>query len=126
MCTCTGAGIPPDNVMVTNKSSSSITIEWKPPYSQCRAINGNITSYSIRYTINPNGIPQTTSQSEGLKITLTGLTPFTNYSIEVAAVNENGDVGVYSVHQLVMTDEARMFIYYCLLPSLSLSPSLIL
>ena len=27
---------------------------------------------------------------------LTGLTPFTSYSIQVAAVNEEGDVGLYS------------------------------
>ena len=27
---------------------------------------------------------------------LTGLTPFTIYSIRVAAVNEEGDIGVYS------------------------------
>ena len=109
MCTYhTGAGIPPDNVMVTNKSSSTITIEWKPPNTPCRDINGNITSYSIRYRIHPNAIPQNTLQSEGLQITLTGLTPFTKYYIEVAAVNENGDVGVYSVPQVVVTDEARM------------------
>ena len=104
---CTGAGIPPGNVMITYKNSSSITIEWKPP-NKCRAINGIITSYSIRYRIHPNGIPQTTSQSEGLEITLTGLTLFTEHSIEVAAVNENGDIGVYSLPQSVMTDEERM------------------
>ena len=74
-------------------------------------MNGLITSYSIRYTIQPNGIPQTTLQSDGLEITLTGQTPFTEYSIEVAAVNENDDVGVYSVPQLVVTPEACMPIY---------------
>ena len=79
--------------------------------SQQSAINGLITSYSIRYTIQPNGIPQTTLQSDGLEITLT-VTPFTEYSIEVAAVNENGDVGVYSVPEVVMTPVARMLILY--------------
>ena len=71
-------------------------------------MNGLITSYSIRYTIQSNGIPQTTLQSDGLEITLTGLTPFTEYSIEVAAVNENDDVGVYSEPEVAITDEARM------------------
>ena len=72
-------------------------------------MNGLITSYSIRYTIQPNGTPL---QSDGLEITLTGLTPFTEYSIEVAAVNENGDVGVFSEPEVVMTPIARMLILY--------------
>ena len=73
--------------------------------SPCRAINGQITSYRIQYTAQPNGRPQTTDQTQGLEITLTGLTPFTNYSIEVAAVNEEGDVGVYSEPEFVETQE---------------------
>ena len=109
---CTGAAIPPANVMVTDVNSFSITVQWNAPSNPCRAINGLITSYSIRYTIQPNGIPQTTLQSDGLEITLTELTPFTEYSIEVAAVNENGDVGVYSVAEVEMTPEARMLILY--------------
>ena len=52
-------------------------------------------------------MPQTTDQTEGLEITLTGLTPFTNYSIEVAAVNEEGDVGVYSMPQYIMTEAGK-------------------
>ena len=106
MCVCTGAAIPPI-VRVSVINSTSIFVQWGI-VSLCRAINGLITSYSIRYTIQPNGIPQTTLQSDGLEITLTGLTPFTEYSIEVAAVNENGDVGVYSEPEVAITDEARM------------------
>ena len=108
---CTGAAEPPANVRVSVINSTSILVQWGV-VSLCRATNGLITSYSIRYTIQPNGIPQTTPQSDGLEITLTGLTPFTEYSIEVAAVNENGDVGVYSEPEVVVTDEARMLILY--------------
>ena len=32
-----------------------------------------------------------------VRVSLTGLTPSTSYSIQVAAVNEEGDVGLYSV-----------------------------
>ena len=70
----------------------------------CRARNGLITSYRVQYTAQPDGMVQTT-QTEDQEITLTGLTPFTNYSIEVAAVNEEGDVGVYSEPQYAVTDE---------------------
>ena len=108
---CTGAAEPPSNFRVSVINSTSILVQWGV-VSPCRAMNGLITSYSIRYTIQPNGIPQTTLQNDGLEITLTGLTPFTEYSIEVAAVNENGDVGVYSVAVSNRTNEARMLILY--------------
>ena len=112
MYVCTGAVEPPANVMVTVNNSTSIFVQWDILKGLCRATNGLITSYSIRYTVQPNGIPQTTFQSDGLEITLTELTPFTEYSIEVAAVNENDDVGVYSEPEVVMTPEARMLILY--------------
>ena len=111
VCTCTGAAEPPSNFGVSVINSTSIIVQWDI-ISTCSAMNGLITSYSIRYTIQPNGIPQTTLQSDGLEITLTELTPFTEYSIEVAAVNVNGDVGVYSEPEVEMTLEARMLILY--------------
>ena len=46
-----------------------------------------------------------TDQTEGLETTLTGLIPFITYSIEVAAVNVEGDVGVYSEPQYAVTEE---------------------
>ena len=110
VCMCTGAAEPPSNFRVSVINSTSIFVQWDI-ISICRAMNGLITSYSIRYTIQPNGIPQTTLQRDGLEITLT-VTPFTEYSIEVAAVNENGDVGVYREPEVVMTPEARMLILY--------------
>ena len=126
MYVCTGAAEPPSNFRGSVINSTSILVQWGV-VSPCRAMNGRITSFSIRYTIQPNGIPQTTLQSDGLEITLTELTPFTEYSIEVAAVNVNGDVGVYSVAEVVMTPEARMLILYQTsfhnISSLSLSSS---
>lgn len=41
----------------------------------------------------------------GGQTSLTGLTPFTTYSIQVAAVNELGHVGVYSDSVIEGTDE---------------------
>ena len=120
VCVCTGAAKPP-NVRVSVINSTSFFVEWGI-VSLCRAMNGLITSYSIRYTIQSNGIPQTTLQSDGLEITLTGLTPFTEYSIEVAAVNENDDVGVYSEPEVAITDEARMLTLLYLVLSFSLAP----
>ena len=120
---CTGAAEPLHDVRVSVLSSTEIFVEWdfvRP----CKARNGLITSYLIR--IQPNDIPQTPPETEDLEITLTGLTPYTNYFIEVAAVNENGDVGVYSDTIIKMTSEARMLIlsrFRNTLSPLSLPPS---
>ena len=43
--------------------------------------------------------------NEGGEATLTGLTPFTSYSIEVAAVNNQSDVGVFSEPVIAHTSE---------------------
>ena len=36
---------------------------------------------------------------------LSELTPFTNYSIQIAAVNEEGDIGVFSYPIMIQTGE---------------------
>ena len=41
---------------------------------------------------------------------LTGLIPFTDYSIQVAAVNEEGDVGLYSHPLTRQTEEDSEFV----------------
>ena len=58
--------------------------------------------YRVQYTAQPDGMTQSKDQTaagdyrSGAETSLTGLTPFTNYSIRVAAVNEEGDIGIYS------------------------------
>ena len=104
VCMCLGAGLPPGGIMVTVEGPREISIQWTG-ISPCRARNGLITGYSIQYTAQPDGMVQTTDETGGLTITLMRLTPFTNYSIEVAAVNEEGDVGVYSEPQYVVSEE---------------------
>ena len=107
----TGAGIPPENVMVTVDSSTEISVQWGPLRDICRARNGIITGYIIQYRAWPNDVAVTTDEIDSFDFTLTGLTPFTLYSIEVAAVNEEGDVGVYSEPHNVITEEAGKSVY---------------
>ena len=60
----------------------------------CIHRNGDITGYSVRHS--GGGSTQTLNVSGGglMVATITGLTPSTEYTIEVAAVNSAG-TGVY-------------------------------
>ena len=76
-------------------TSSSITVQWEAV--DCIHRNGDITGYSVRYGVQGSGSTQTVSVSGGgaTQTTISGLTPSTTYSIEVAAVNSAG-TGMYS------------------------------
>ena len=83
----------------------SITIAWDAV--NCIERNSNITGYVVRYT------PPSTSGNDsvmvsgigdaGGMVTIDGLAPSTQYSIQVAAVNSDGDVGVLSTALSVQT-----------------------
>ena len=107
-----GAVVAPSNVTITSQSSTVIFVQWSG-LSCCRLVNGVIVAYRVRYTSLNNGITlsvdktlaQARNWKKGAEISLSGLTPFTNYSIEVAAVNEEGDVGMYSYTITEQTQE---------------------
>ena len=82
----------PTSVNVSEVTSSSITVQWGAV--DCIHRNGDITGYSVRYGVQGSGSTQTTSVSVN-EATISGLTPSTTYSIEMAAVNGAG-TGVYS------------------------------
>ena len=98
---CTGAAVAPSNVRATAESSTVIFVQWDG-LTPCRLVNGLIVKYRVQYTPHSDGMTQSIDQTaagdyrSGAETSLTGLTPFTNYSIRVAAVNEEGDVGIYS------------------------------
>ena len=85
----------PSNVSVSEVTSSSITVQWGAV--NCSDLNGDMIRYSVQYGVQGNESTQTVSVSEGeaTMTTISGLTPSTNYSIEVAAVNSVG-LGPYS------------------------------
>ena len=85
----------PTCVSVSEVTSTSITVQWEEV--DCIHRNGDITGYTVRYEVQGNGSTQTATVSGGgsTQIIISGLTPSTNYSIEVAAVNSVG-TGVYS------------------------------
>ena len=71
--------------------------------------------YRTQYSVQPNGTVQSKDKmvnstngrwNLGGTTLLTGLTPFTNYSIQIAAVNEKEQVGKYSDFETIQTKEA--------------------
>ena len=76
-------------------TSSSITVQWGAV--DCIHRNGDITGYTVRYGVQGIGNTQTETISVcgATQTIISGLTPSTNYSIEVAAVNSVG-TGVFS------------------------------
>ena len=92
----------PRNVRATVVSSTVISVQWDG-LSPCSQVNGLIVEYRVQYTAESSGVVQSIDQSGewnviGAEASLTGLTPYTNYSIQVAVVNEQGDIGLYSDH----------------------------
>ena len=96
----TDAAVSPRNVRATVVSSTVISVQWDG-LSPCSQVNGLIVEYRVQYTAESSGMVQSIDQTgewnvTGAEASLTGLTPSTNYFIQVAAVNEQGDVGLYS------------------------------
>ena len=93
-----GAAAPPSDVVVSVQSSKSILVQWGP-IENCRDRNGNIVGYHVRYQASDGSVETEVVSgvvSAGGQVLLEGLTPFTDYSIQVAAVNNQSDVGVFS------------------------------
>ena len=105
---CSAASAAPEDVRVSVLNSTAIFVEWGR-IEICRAANGRIVKYTVRYRIEPDGLVESVdrpgNRSGGENVSISGLTPFTVYSVQVAAVNENGLVGVFSNPKIVQTEE---------------------
>ncbi|CAI8054367.1 Protein sidekick-2 [Geodia barretti] len=85
------------NVTAEAVSSTVISVQWDH-LRPCGPVSHLSVKFSVKYTAVPSEV---INQTEELIVTsteamLTGLTPYTNYSITVAVVNEMGNVGPYS------------------------------
>ena len=85
----------PTSVNISAVTTSNVTVQWGAV--DCIHHNGDITGYSVQYGIQDSGRTETISVSGNnvTEATLSGLTPSTLYTIQVAAVKAAG-VGVYS------------------------------
>ena len=81
-------------------NSTVISVQWNG-LDPCRHVNGLIVLYRVQFTEVASGVVQSKDVAGEWNVmnaetSLTGLTPSTSYSIQVAAVNEEGDIGLYS------------------------------
>ena len=96
---------PPTSVSTSDVTSSSITVQWG--VVDCIHRNGDITGYSVRYGVQGSAegdrtVVMASGDSSGGMDMISGLTPSTTYTIEVAAVNSAG-TGNYSTPRDVLT-----------------------
>ena len=97
-------------------SSTVISVQWDG-LDPCRHVNGRIVLYRVQYTEVASGVVQSKDVTGvwnvmNAETSLTGLTPSTSYSFKVAAVNEEEDVGLYSLLLTRQTSEFSMSFLY--------------
>ena len=102
LCICVFPAVSSEvlNLVYTEVTDTTIGLQWVAPEFP----NGPITHYIITY----NGLTENTT-NESTTFTLTDLEPFTNYTINVAAVNGVG-VGNASNDITVLTAEGGQLI----------------
>ena len=96
----TDASASPINVTAIVVNSTVISVQWDG-LTPCRYVNGRIVKYRVQYTSESSGVIESKDElggwdDRGIETLLTGLTPYTNYTISVAAVNVKEHVGLYS------------------------------
>ena len=97
--------------MASVESSTSIMVSWDP-IEDCSALNGEITAWTLFYSsLYTAAITLTVPGSNDAsgEVVLTGLIFSTEYHIQVAAVNSNGNVGTYSPGVTATTLENGMY-----------------
>ncbi|ROT64498.1 putative Down syndrome cell adhesion molecule-like protein Dscam2 [Penaeus vannamei] len=97
-------GAAPGHVTCETVTSTSLVVTWSPPPP--RHTNGIITSYRVSYSqLSSHEDGRSGSVvSEGLRATLAGLRPWTNYSVSVAASTRAGE-GLASLPLVCTTDQ---------------------
>ena len=82
----------PQNVIVVSVDPASLMVTWQPPPLIDQ--NGPLTGYAITYQ-RIGYIDIMNVSVNGTHFKISGLSPFVNYSVSVAAINTDG-IGVFS------------------------------
>uniref|UniRef100_A0A3Q3J664 Uncharacterized protein n=1 Tax=Monopterus albus TaxID=43700 RepID=A0A3Q3J664_MONAL len=98
---------PPQDVTTANRTTSSVTLLWRPPTEP----NGIIVHYTIYYSVNNTTVPIShlstpVSPDSPLSYTLTRLIGGTTYTIWMTSSTAHGDGGVKSDPITLLLPEA--------------------
>ena len=98
------------NVTAEAVTSKVISVQWDV-LRACSHINDLLLNFKVQYSVECSDDTGNISNTKQLNATqtqtqLTGIKPYTNCSIKVAAVNEMGDVGPYSYPVTTQTPES--------------------
>ena len=104
---------PPQSVTVTSTNPASLQISWQAPPVVNQ--NGPLTGYVIRYT--RSGFTINEIVASGLTYIISGLVPFVNYSVRVAAMTING-TGPFSADIMQVSGESGKLIHICICSTL--------
>ena len=96
-----GPSAAPTGFEIVSIDSSSVTLTWNE--LPCFAQNGPLLGYVISYTSDGKTTPITELVISNIH-QLTGLTPCTRYTLNIAALNDAG-AGVSSMSLVVVTSE---------------------
>ena len=90
-----GPSASPENVTVGTIESTWITLSWRPPPPKDH--NAPLTHYTIKYKwpMSQGTADNTTVPASQLSANITGLHPYYEYNLSVAAANVAGE-GIYS------------------------------
>jgi len=69
----------------------------------CIERNSKITGYTLHYNSTDGTETNTSFPANLTTYTVTGLTPSTNYSVKMAAINSNGEIGPFAFPIYVKT-----------------------
>ena len=102
MCCVLFSAVPsaPPSSISTTSTPTTITVQWGEV--ECIDRNGEITGYSVKYGGGGSTVTRPVPGGSTRQSTISGLTPSTDYTIEVAAVNSVG-TGRYSTGMVVRT-----------------------
>lgn len=97
---------PPENIAVTTKTSTSISLSWVAPSKG--SIHGILVGYRVCYGERPKAMKCLASVNE-TNFTLIHLRKYTDYAITIAARTVKGP-GIPSKQVYVATDEDSKFV----------------